>query len=415
MATVYLCFVVGLLVAGWLFDLVVEWLNLRHVSPEIPEEFVGVYDAEKYATSQRYLAERTRLGFVSGTVAVLALVAFILLGGFGWWDRTVSAWVEAPILRGLLFAGGLVLMSMALSLPFSIYSTFGIEERYGFNKTTPRTFVLDLVKSLALGAVLGGAVFAMVVWFFQRFDLAWLYAWIAVMVLQLVILYVAPVWIMPLFNKFEPLEDGELKSEIETYAAKQRFALSGIFKMDGSKRSTKSNAYFTGFGKMRRIVLFDTLIDKHTVPELVSVLAHEVGHYKLRHIHKMLLVATVATGLMFFVLKLFVGEPALYEAFGLVHAEDRGNIYAGIVLFGFLYAPISSLLGVLGNVFSRKHEFEADAYAVETAGQPQAMVDALKKLSVDNLSNLTPHPLKVFLEYSHPPVLKRIEAIRARS
>lgn len=410
MANFYLAIVLGLLVLSWLLELVVEWLNLKHVRTDIPEEFQGVYDSEKYATSQRYLRDRTRFGLISGTVTTVFFIGFILLGGFAWLDGFASGIGWGPIPTGLVFGGGLMLLSTLIGLPASLYSTFVIEERYGFNKTTPKTFVIDQLKGLVLGAIIGGLVFALVLWFFYQTNLAWLYAWIAVIVIQLVIMYVAPVWIMPLFNKFEPLEDGDLKHQIENYAHDQQFALDGIFTMDGSKRSTKSNAYFTGFGKMRRIVLFDTLVEKHSVSELVSVLAHEVGHYKLKHIHKMLIISILSTGLMFFILSLFLSQAGLYEAFGVRFAESK--IYAGMVFFGFLYAPISLVFGIVFNMFSRKHEFEADAFAAETAKDPGSMIEALKKLSVDSLSNLTPHPLKVFLEYSHPPVTQRIQALR---
>jgi STE24 endopeptidase len=221
-------------------------------------------------------------------------------------------------------------------------------------------------------------------------------------------MYIAPVVILPLFNKFTPLEDGELKTKIQEFAAVQKYKLSGIFKIDGSKRSTKSNAYFTGFGKTKRIALFDTLIEKHTVGELVAVLAHEIGHCKLGHIKKGILISLASSLLMFFILSLFITKQGLYAAFGI----EGTPLYAGFIFFGFLYAPISMILNLLGNIMSRKHEYEADAFAAETTGEPTALIDALKKLSVDNLSNLTPHPLKVFLEYSHPPVLERIKALR---
>lgn len=410
MANIYLAIVLGLLVLSWLLELVVEWLNLKHVRTDIPEEFQGVYDTEKYAASQRYLRDRTRFGLISATVTTVFFLGFILFGGFAWLDQFATDFGWGPIRTGLVFGGGLMLLSTLISLPFSLYSTFVIEERYGFNKTTPKTFAIDQTKGLVLGAIIGGAVFALVLWFFYQSPLAWLYAWLAVIAIQLVIMYVAPVWIMPLFNKFEPLEDGDLKHKIEAYAQDQEFALNGIFTMDGSKRSTKSNAYFTGFGKMRRIVLFDTLVEKHTVPELVSVLAHEVGHYKLKHIRKMLIISILSTGLMFFILSLFLSQPGLYEAFGVAYAESK--LYAGMVFFGFVFTPISMIVGIIQSIFSRKHEFEADAFAAETAKDPESMIKALKSLSVDNLSNLSPHPLKVFLEYSHPPVLQRIQALR---
>lgn len=409
-ATQILYVVLGLLAFGWIQELVVETLNLKNVSPDIPDEFAGIYDADKYAKSQAYLTERTRFGLFSTTVSTLALAAFIWFGGFGWVDAQVSALVEQPILRGLLFAGALVFLSTLLGLPFSIYSTFVIEEKYGFNKTTAVTFITDFIKNMLIGAVIGSIIFSIIIWFFMQFDLAWLYAWIAITVISLFLLYIYPVTIMPIFNKFTPLEAGELQNEIRTYAEKQGFEIQGIFSVDGSKRSSKANAYFTGFGNTRRIGLFDTLIENHSVKELVSVLAHEIGHCKLHHIKKMLVIGILSTGAMFFIMSFFLNTPALYEAFGIQY--DIGKIYAGIVFFGFLYSPISSLLSLVNLHFTRKHEFEADAYAATTTGESEPMVEALKKLTVDNLGNLNPHPLKVFLEYSHPPVLRRIEALK---
>jgi len=250
-----------------------------------------------------------------------------------------------------------------------------------------------------------------VLWFFQRCgSTAWIYCWLAVTLLQLFLLFIAPVAIMPLFNKFTPLAPGALRAAIETYAAGQRFAMQGVFTMDGSRRSTKSNAFFTGFGKFRRIVLFDTLIQKHTVEELVSVLAHEIGHYRKRHILQMVLFSLANTAIMFFILSRFLGNRELFAAFGM----EQVSIYASLVFFGFLYTPINMLVSILGNVVSRRNEYQADAFAATTYEKPQALIDALKKLSVDNLSNLTPHPFAVFVHYSHPPVLQRIEAIRRR-
>ena len=408
----YLIIILALIVFNYVLDLVLNRLNLSHISSDIPDEFQGVYDADKYDESQRYLKDTTRFDQVSSTIQTPIQIAFIVLGGFA----LVDGWAQAAgfglIGTGLVFAGILALLSQVLSLPFSIYSTFVLEEKYGFNKTTPKTFIMDLIKGLLLMAIIGGLVFSFILWFFDSAgNRAWWYSWAALTVFQLVLMYVAPQWIMPLFNKFTPLEDGDLKSAIEEYAEKEEFSLQGIFKMDGSKRSTKSNAYFTGFGKMRRIVLFDTLIEKHSVAELVSVLAHEVGHYKLKHITKMVVTSILSTGLMFYILNLFISKPGLYEAFGLT-GEPSTMIYAGFIFFGFLYSPISLILGIFGNILSRKHEFEADAYAVNTANEPESMIAALKTLSVDNLSNLTPHPLLVFMEYSHPPVLERIKAIR---
>ncbi len=410
----FLLVVLVLLIADYLLRNGVDLVNLRHVQTEIPDEFQGWYDEEKYSKSQQYLKDSTRFDVFSSSIQLPIMIAFILLGGFRWVDELARSVGGGVVVTGLIFGGILLLFSQLLHLPFGIYSTFKLEGSYGFNKTTPATYVTDLLKELVLTAVIGGPLFAAVIWFFAKSPNAWLICWVVLTGVQFGVIYLAPAIILPLFNKFEPLEDGELKESISSYSTNQGFQLKGIFTMDGSKRSTRSNAYFTGFGRWRRIVLFDTLVEKHSVDELVSIFAHEVGHFKLRHIQKMLVMAILSTGLMFFILSLFITQPGLYEAFKLDFAPiDGANpIYAGLLLFGFLYTPISLLLGLGQSIMSRKHEFEADAFAVQTAHQPDAMVDALKKLTVDNLSNLTPHPLKVFLEYSHPPVLQRIAAIR---
>ena len=401
----------------YLLHLVVDLVNLRHVQSGIPEEFEGWYDQEKYRTSQDYLRDSTRFDLVRSTLLTPLTLAFILLGGFRVIDDVARAAGSGLVLTGLYFAGMLILLVQFVNLPFGVYSTFVLEERYGFNRTRPVTFAVDFLKELMLIALIGGGILAGLIWFFSRAGpWAWCYSWGALTAVQFLLIYIAPVVILPLFNKFTPLGEGELKESLSAYAREQGFRLTGIFTMDGSRRSTKSNAYFTGFGRWRRIVLFDTLVEKHPVNELVSVLAHEVGHYKLWHIHRMLLTSVLSTGLMFFVLSLFIAQPGLYQAFGLEMApiDGRPPVYAGLLFFGFLYAPISLLLGLVQNMFSRRHEYQADAFAVDTCGDPHAMINALKKLTVDNLSNLTPHPLKVILEYSHPPVLQRIRAIRCQ-
>lgn len=404
----YLIFILALLIFNWLLSLIVETLNVRNVSTEIPDEFQGVYDKGKYAKSQRYLKDNTRFGQIQAGIMLPLTIAFILLGGFRWINDVAQSTSDHMILQGLVFGGILIVISQVVSLPFSIYSTFVIEEKYGFNKTTAKTFIMDILKGLMLTALLGAPIFALVLWIFDSVPMAWLWAWVALSVIQLFILFIAPVVILPLFNKFTPLEEGDLRSSIENFAEKQSYTISGIFKIDGSKRSTKSNAYFTGFGKTKRIALFDTLIENHSVGELVGVLAHEIGHCKKGHVKKGIMISLASSLLMLFILSLFISKQGLYSAFGI----DGTPLYAGLIFFGFLYAPISMILGIAGNILSRKHEFEADAFAAETTKKPDDMVDALKKLSVDNLSNLTPHPLKVFLEYSHPPVLERIKALR---
>lgn len=404
----YLIFILTLLLFNGLLSWVVDALNVRHVSTEVPDEFRGLYDAEKYAQSQRYLKETTRLGQLQEAIHLPLTIGFILWGGFRWVHTCAQSASDLMIVQALVFGAILMLASQLIGLPFQIYSTFVIEEKYGFNQTTWKTFGLDLLKGWLLTALVGAPIFALVLWIFNTVAHAWLWAWGALSAIQLLLLFIAPVAILPLFNKFTPLEEGELRSRIEEFAATQKYTLSGIFKIDGSRRSTKSNAYFTGFGKTKRIALFDTLIENHSLNELVGVLAHEVGHSKLGHIKKSLLIALASSLLMFFILSQFISQPELYRAFGI----DGTPLYAGLFFFGFLYAPIQMILGLVGNILSRKHEFEADAFAARTTRNPEELILALKKLSVDNLSNLTPHPLKVFLSYSHPPVLERIQALK---
>ncbi len=405
----YLIFILALLILSWLLDLVIEKLNLSSLSPDLPAEFQGWYDAGKYATSQQYLRDTTRFGCIADTFLMALTVAFILLGGFNLVDRIARAAGFEEISTGLCFAGSLLLASDIIHIPISAYATFVIEERYGFNKTTLKVFIIDHLKGWLLAAAIGGPVLALVLWFFEKTGpCAWLWCWGSLTVIQIVLMFLAPAVIMPLFNKFTPLADGELKSAIERYAEGQHFRLQGIFTMDGSRRSTKSNAFFTGFGRFRRIVLFDTLIEKHSVEELVAILAHEVGHCKMKHIFRLLSMSIATSGIMFFILSLFLNSPSLSTAFRMEHT----SLYATLFFFAFLYAPIEILLGIGANMLSRRHEFEADAFAYRTVKSSEPLITALKKLSVDNLSNLTPHPAKVFIEYSHPPVLARIQSLR---
>ena len=405
----YLLIILLALVGRYALAALADWLNLRHVQEAVPAEFAGCYDAEKYRKGQQYLRDSTWMELIDDTVGTVAILAFVLLGGFNVADRLARSFELGSILTGLIFGAVLVLASRLLQLPFSVYETFVLEERYGFNRTTVRTFILDLAKALLLTALLGGAVFAGVIWFFDTAGArAWLYCWLAVTGFEAVLVFVAPYVIMPLFNKFVPLKEGDLRTAIETYAHSQRFKMRGVFTMDGSRRSARTNAFFTGFGRSRRIVLFDTLIEKHTVPELVAVVAHEMGHYRKHHILWGLLRMALLSGLTFLLLSFFINNRGLFDAFRM----EQLSVYASLVFFGFLYAPVGLVVSMAENAISRRHEYEADAYAARTTGDAEAMIAALKKLSVDNLSNLTPHPLKVFLGYSHPPVLARIAALR---
>lgn len=408
----YLLFILFVLVLSYLLELAVGILNLRSLSPVLPKEFEGVFDREEYARSQEYTRATTRFSLVQSSCSLLLTLGFIVVGGFNSIDLAARSLGWGTIATGLVFTGILGLLSALVSLPFSIYSTFVLEERFGFNTTTWSTFILDQFKALILVTLLGGPLLAAILWFFATSgQAAWLYCWLAAMVFVLVVQFLAPVVIMPLFNRFIPLEDGALKEAITRYAQQQNFALQGIYTMDGSKRSNRANAFFTGFGRFRRIVFFDTLIAQLAENELLAVLAHEMGHYKLRHIPIMMILSILQMGLMFYILSLFLSNQGLSAAFGM----EQVSVYASLVFFGFLYSPISMLLGIGLNIFSRRNEYQADRFAAATLKEEngnEALISGLKKLSVRNLSNLTPHPLNVFLNYSHPPVLARIEALR---
>jgi len=403
--------ILAFIIAQFLFSKYVDYLNIKALDDHLPDEFSDVFDSEKYKKSQDYLKANTRFGGINSTVSTGITVLFLLLKGPGWLDGIVRSWSESWVWQSLGFIAVLYGVTQLISIPFSIYGTFVIEERFGFNKTTARTFVTDFLKSLLLTILIGVPVYLAVIWFFRSYaDNGWLMAWGALTLFTLVIMYVAPVWIMPLFNKFTALEDGsELNQAIQSMCKKAEFTLKGVYTMDGSRRSAKSNAFFTGFGKNKKIALFDTLIEKHTTGELVAVLAHEIGHYKKRHIFQSMVLSFLTSALMLFLLGLFLKSPLIFSAFGV----EQPSVYAGLFIFGFIFAPVNFIISMLLNILSRKNEFEADRFAAEITGQPTVMIDALKKLSADNLSNLTPHPLKVFLEYSHPPVLQRIDALRS--
>lgn len=400
--------ILAVIFAEFILNFIAELLNLRMLRSELPDAFRGWYDADRYSQSQQYLKINTRFGWIVSAFDLIVFLLFWFLKGFPLVDGWVQAYHQGPVISGMIFIGVLALIKAVLSLPFSIYSTFVIEERFGFNKTTGSTFVKDLLKGLFLAVVLGGPLVAGILAFFEYAGTgAWLFCWIAVTLYMLAVQYIAPTWIMPLFNKFTLLEEGDLKKAIFSYARSIDFPLENVFVMDGSKRSEKSNAFFTGFGKHRRIVLFDTLIKQHGVSELVAVLAHEMGHYKKKHIQKTLIIGVVQMGVMFFLLSMFISYQGLFDAFYM----DKKSIYAGLIFFGVLYSPVELFTGLLMQMLSRKNEYEADKFSVETTKDQSSMVSALKKLSVHNLSNLLPHRLYVFLNYSHPPVLKRVEAI----
>ncbi len=392
-----------------MINILADFLNLRGLQNDVPIPFQDVYDADQYQKSQDYLRVNTRFGWISSLFNLAVLLIFWFLGGFQAMDAWVRSFDMGPVPTGLIYMGLLMLLYTLLAQPFSVYAVFVIEERFGFNQTTWKTYILDRLKGLVIAILLGTPLLAGILIFFNYAGkFAWLYCWIVAVIYMLIVQYVAPTWIMPIFNKFKPLEDGELKSAIMSYAASIQFPLKQLYIMDGSKRSRKSNAFFTGFGKNKRIVLFDTLVEQHTVPELVAVLAHEMGHYKKKHILQNLVVGIIQTGLMFYLLSFAISYRGLFDAFFMEHI----SVYTGLIFFGMLMAPLDFFVGLLTQMRSRYNEYQADRFSVQTTTNPGAMIEALKKLSVHNLTNLRPHPFFVFLNYSHPPVLNRIEAIK---
>lgn len=405
----YALIILTALLLEYFLNLVADLLNLKTLSANLPKEFEGIYEAETYKKSQSYTRTRTVFGIFESTFSLTITLLFWFLGGFNYLDVIVRDLQLGFVFTGLVYIGILILVRSILSLPFSIYSTFVIEEKFGFNKTTPKVFIADLTKGLLLTIVLGVPLLIGILALFEYAgEFAWLYCWIAASVFILFVQFIASTWIMPLFNKFTPLQDGELREAIVSYAKSVEFPLKGIYVMDGSKRSSKSNAFFTGFGKNKRIALFDTLIQKHTIPELVSVLAHEIGHYKKKHIIQGLIISILHMGLMFFLMSIFVTQPGLFDAFFM----ENVSVYAGLLFFGMLFTPLEFILSLALNALSRKNEYEADRFAVETMKSSEPFVDALKKLSKDNLSHLTPHPFYVKMNYSHPPVVERIKEIK---
>ena len=409
---VYGVIILAALVGEHVLSILSSALNLRSLSPAVPREFNGVLDDQKYARSQEYTRTRTRFGLVRSTANLAIILVWWQVGGFEWLDQLLRGLGHGPVVTGLFYIGSLGLASATLGLPFRLYSTFVIEQRYGFNRTTAVTFLADLLKGLALAAVLGGTLLGVVLVFFQWTGaLAFLWCWLAAPAFFLVVQFIAPTWIMPLFNTFTPLESGPLREAILAYARAAHFPLMGIFVVDGSRRSSRANAFFTGLGRNKRIGLFDTLVKEYSVRELVAVVAHEIGHYKKHHILNGLALRIGYTGVLFLVMSLALRQEGLFDAF---YMSDM-SVYAGLVFFGLLFTPVELVLSLFVNAISRKNEFEADAFAAGTTGNGDDLVSALKKLSADSLTNLTPHPFHVFLHYSHPPVLQRIQALRGES
>ncbi len=402
---------VAIIIADYLLETWLELLNLKNLSEKLPAELDGLYDAEKYRKSQRYERTNARFGLVSSTFNLLLILAMFFFEGFAWVDHISACISTHPILHPLIFFAILGIALDLLNTPFAIYDTFVIEQRFGFNKTTPRLFVVDKLKGWLLSALLGGGIMALIVWFYlQTTEYFWLWAWLLVSAFMLFMSVFYSSLIVPLFNKQKPLEDGELKYQITCHAEQAGFHIDKIYTIDGSKRSTKANAYFSGMGRKKRIVLFDTLIGELSVNEIVAVLMHEIGHYRKKHIVSSMILSIIQSGIMLFILSLFVSQPVLSQALG---AADT-SFHIGLIAFGILYSPISVVIGLMMNALSKKNEYQADNFAARY-GMGNALIRALKKLSVNNLSNLTPHHLYVFFYYSHPTLLQRIRNLGKQS
>jgi STE24 endopeptidase len=400
--------IIIILVLDFLFENYLEYLNTKRMGTRLPDELAGVYDEEKYARQQAYQRENHRFGMVSGTFSFLVVLAMFAFYGFAFVDGIAWNITSHAILAALLFFGIIMFASDIISMPFSVYDTFVIEEKYGFNKTTPKTFVLDQIKGWLIGALIGGGLLAFIIFIYQKTQsMFWLYAWGAVAVFSVFMAMFYSNLIVPLFNKQTPLEEGELRNAIQEFAGKVGFKLDNIYVINGSKRSTKANAYFTGLGAKKRIVLYDTLIDEMETDEIVAVLAHEIGHYKKKHVILGLFISLVQTGIVLFIFSLLINNPHLSKALGV----EEPNFHIGLVAFGILYSPVSFVLGIFMHQLSRKNEYQADAFAAQNF-KPEALASALKKLSQKNLSNLTPHPLYVFFNYSHPPLLERLKHLK---
>ena len=412
MENLYYYIIVIAIIIEYLFSSISSILDIKNITPTIPSDFKKAYDEEKYILSQDYLKARTRFGLFSSTFSLILIMIVIHSDIFGLLDQFVRGQSDSYILQGLLFIGIIYFFQDIVSLPFSIYHTFVIEERFGFNKTTLNLFIIDKIKGYAIFIVLGSIVITPILYFFHVYgDIGWLIAW---SILTAFMIAVQPLFvhvIAPMFNKFTPLEEGELRSAIEKYTAKVNFPLARIDIMDGSKRSAHSNAYFTGFGKSRKIAIFDTLVEKHSTNEIVSVVAHEVGHYKLKHVLQGTILGIIETGIMLFAFNLIMNDKFLFQVFGV----SQLSVHAGIVFFSMLYAPVSMFTSIVTTAISRKNEYEADKYSYDTTNNREALVSMLIGLSANNLSHLTPHPLKVFLSYSHPPVVDRIKAVNQYS
>tara|TARA_Y100001970_G_scaffold59721_1_gene76079 strand:+ start:26047 stop:27285 length:1239 start_codon:yes stop_codon:yes gene_type:complete len=405
---IYLIAIPFILVFEYILSFIVRTLNIKALDPILPSEFEDTFDKDKYLKSQDYTRSNSKFAYITSTFSLILSLIFIFGGVYNTIDQYVISFGYSNIITGLLFFGLLTILTDLLSLPFSLYSTFVIEERFGFNKTTLNTFFMDKLKGYFLMVLLGAPILYLLLYFFNEFtDYAWIYAWLLLTLFSLVMQPIFNIFIAPMFNKFTPLPEGKLLDKIQDYLKKVDFPVKKLEIMDGSRRSSHSNAYFSGMGKNKRIALFDTLVEQMDDDEIVAVIAHEVGHYKLKHVHIGIILSSIQSAIMFYILSWFIMNPDLFEVFGM----ENLSIYASLLFFTILYTPISMIMGFVFSFISRKNEFAADEYSAKTYNMPDKLITSLKKMSKENLSNLTPHWLNVMLNYSHPPVLERIKAL----
>ena len=400
---------IAIITLDFIIERVLSFLNSKNRKKDIPKELEGIYEEEKYRKSQRYQDELERFGQVTSTFSFVLIIVVLSTGAFGILDDWLRQYALYDPIRTLMFFGALFILSDVINIPFQIYSTFVIEEKYEFNKTSPKTFILDKIKGYLLTVFIGGILLSALIFLVMQFGSGfWIYFWVLIGAFMLFMNMFYASLILPLFNKLVPLEDGSLRQAIQEYASKVNFPLTNIFVIDGSKRSAKANAFFSGLGKKKKIVLYDTLIENHSQEELVAVLAHEAGHFKKKHIIYSMVFGILQTGFMLYILSLMINSSEVSWALG----GQTTALHLNMLAFGILYSPVSTLLGIFGNLYSRKNEYEADEYAVKTYGG-EPLKTALKKLTSDNLSNLLPHPWFVFVHYSHPTLLQRIRAMDA--
>ena len=400
-----------LVIFNFLFTTVLEYLNDKNWKDEIPNDLKDFYDSKSYLKAKNYKIERGRLSSLSSLISFVFTVTMLYFLGFGLLSDLSISFSESIIVQSSIFFLIIYLFNFILGIPFSYYSTFVIEEKYGFNKTDLKTFVLDKIKGLLISCIIMIGLISLAVFIIESFSSGfWLWLWLGLSLIMILLNMFYADLIVPIFNKLTPLENGDLRSKIEAYSKKVGYSLKNIFVIDGSKRSSKANAFFSGLGPRKTIALYDTLIEKHSDEELVSVLAHEVGHYKKKHILLSMLITICQLGIMCYLFEMCISFDVIANSLG----SSSMNFHIGIIAFSFLYSPIGLIIGILMNILSRKNEFEADEYAKLTY-DGNALSLALKKLSVDSLSNLYPHPLYVFVHYSHPPLIKRLDALNKKT